>query len=87
MARTKKKCSFKPLMCRSSLHKQFLIFFATIYALTKSHTSFFFLSYASDITSAIHVVDEAKKMDFSSLWLECDSTLVCVPFTARTNVP
>ena len=26
-------------------------------------------------------------MDLTSLWLECDSTLVCVAFTARTNVP
>jgi len=34
----------------------------------------------------IHVMEEAQKMEFSNVWLECDSALVCVAFVARTNV-
>jgi len=26
-------------------------------------------------------------MGLTNVWLECDSALVCVAFTARTNVP
>ena len=35
----------------------------------------------------IHAIKEAKTIGFTCLWLECDSALVCVAFTARTNVP
>ena len=35
----------------------------------------------------IHVMEEAQKMKLTNVWLECDSTLVCATFTARTNVP
>jgi len=31
-------------------------------------------------------MEEAQKMELPNVWLECDSTLVCVVFTARTNV-
>jgi len=34
----------------------------------------------------IHTIAEAKKMDFTSLWLECDFTLVGAAFTVRINV-
>ena len=34
----------------------------------------------------ILVMEETQKMGLTNVWLECDSTLVCVPFTARTNV-
>jgi len=35
----------------------------------------------------IHAMEEAQKMGLASVWLECDSALVCGAFTARTNVP
>jgi len=35
----------------------------------------------------IHAIEETQKMGFTNVWLECDSTLVCATFTARTNVP
>jgi len=35
----------------------------------------------------IHALEEAKKMAFSNLWLECDSALVCDTFTSRTTIP
>ena len=35
----------------------------------------------------IHVIEEAQKMGIINVWLECDSALVCVAFTVRTNVP
>jgi len=30
---------------------------------------------------------EAQKMGLTNVWIECDSVLVCVVFTASTNVP
>ena len=35
----------------------------------------------------IHAMEEAQKMGFIDVWLECDSALVCDAFAARTNVP
>jgi len=35
----------------------------------------------------IHVIEETQKMRLTNVWLECDSVLVCVAFTVRTNVP
>jgi len=35
----------------------------------------------------IHVIEEAKKMCLTSLWLECDYVLVCVACTTRIIVP
>jgi len=32
-------------------------------------------------------MEEAQKMGLTNVWLECDSVLVCVAFTVRTNVP
>ena len=34
----------------------------------------------------IHAMKEAQKIGLTNVWLEYDSTLVCVAFTARTNV-
>jgi len=31
-------------------------------------------------------MEEAQKMGLTNVWLECDIALVCVAFTARTNV-
>ena len=31
-------------------------------------------------------MEEAQRMRFTSVWLECDFVLVCVVFTTRTNV-
>ena len=33
------------------------------------------------------MTEDTKKIGLSSLWLECDYVLVCVAFTARTDVP
>ena len=35
----------------------------------------------------IHAMKEAQMMGLTNVWLECDFVLVCVVFTARTNVP
>jgi len=35
----------------------------------------------------IHAMQEAQKMKLTNVWLECDSALVCVAFTVRTNIP
>jgi len=35
----------------------------------------------------IHAMEEAQKMGLIDVWLECDSALICVAFTTRTNVP
>jgi len=40
-----------------------------------------------EFCGVIHAIEQALKMGFTSLWLKCDSALVCVAFTARTNVP
>ena len=32
-------------------------------------------------------MEGAQKMGLANVWLECDSVLICVAFTARTNVP
>ena len=31
-------------------------------------------------------MEEAQKMEFTNVWLECDSTLDCAAFTVMTNV-
>jgi len=35
----------------------------------------------------IHAMEEAQKVGLTNVWLECNSALVCVAFTARTNIP
>ena len=35
----------------------------------------------------IHTMKKTQKMGFTNVWLECDSALVRVVFTTRTNVP
>jgi len=35
----------------------------------------------------IHVMEETQKMGLANVWSECDYALVCIAFTARTNVP
>jgi len=34
----------------------------------------------------IYALEEAQKLGLTNIWLECDSVLACVAFTARTNV-
>jgi len=41
----------------------------------------------AEFYEVIHAMKEAQKMGLTNVWLECDSALVCVAFTARTNVP
>jgi len=41
----------------------------------------------AEFYGVIHAMEEAQKMGLTSVWLECDSALVCDAFTARTNVP
>jgi len=41
----------------------------------------------AEFYGVIYAMEEAQKMGLTNVWLECDSTLVCVAFTARTNVP
>ena len=34
----------------------------------------------------IYALEEAQKLGLIDVWMKCDSDLVCVAFTARTNV-
>jgi len=40
----------------------------------------------AEFYGVIHAMEEAQKLGLTNVWLECDSALVCVVFTARTNV-
>jgi len=40
----------------------------------------------TEFYGVILAMEEAQKMGLTNAWLECDSALVCVVFTARTNV-
>jgi len=41
----------------------------------------------AEFYGVIYAMEEAQRMGPTSVWLECDYALVCVAFTARTNVP
>ena len=41
----------------------------------------------AEFYEVIHAMEGTQKMGLTSVWLECDSALVCDAFTARTNVP
>jgi len=41
----------------------------------------------AEFYGVIHAMEETQKMELTNVWLECDFVLVCVAFTARTNVP
>jgi len=34
----------------------------------------------------IYTLEEGQKLKLTNVWLECDSVLVCVAFTIKTNV-
>jgi len=38
------------------------------------------------LDGVIYAIKSVQKMGLTSLWLECDSTLVCVGFTLSTTV-
>jgi len=40
----------------------------------------------AEFYGVIHVMEEAQKMGFTNVWLECISALICVAFTARNKV-
>jgi len=41
----------------------------------------------AEFYGVIHVIEEVQKMGLTNVWIECDSALVCVVFSVRTNVP
>ena len=41
----------------------------------------------AEFYEVIFALEEAQKLGLTNAWLECDSALICVVFTARTNVP
>jgi len=41
----------------------------------------------AEFYGVIYALKEAQKLDLTNVWLECDSALICVAFTTRTNVP
>ena len=41
----------------------------------------------AEFYGVVHAMEEAQKMGLTNVELECDSALICVAFTARTNVP
>jgi len=40
----------------------------------------------AEFYGTLYAMEEAQMMGLTNICLECDSTLVCVAFTARTNV-
>jgi len=40
----------------------------------------------AEFYGVIHDMEEAQKMWLTNVYIECDFALVCVAFTARTNV-
>jgi len=40
----------------------------------------------AEFYGVIHAIEEAQKVGLTNVWLQCDSALVCVAFTVRTNV-
>jgi len=40
----------------------------------------------TEFYGVIHAMKEAQTMGLTNVWFECDSALVCVVFTAMTNV-
>jgi len=44
------------------------------------------IALVAEFYGVIHAMEEAQKMRLTNVYLECDSALVCVVFTARTNV-
>ena len=40
----------------------------------------------AEFYGVIYVLEEVQKLGLTNVWLECDSALVCVAFTTRTNV-
>jgi len=40
----------------------------------------------AEFYGVIHAMEEAQNMLLTNVWFECDSALVCIAFTARTNV-
>jgi len=40
----------------------------------------------AEFYGVIYALEEAQNMGLTSVWLECDSSLVCAAFTARKNV-
>jgi len=62
-----------------------LIFFPCEYE--GVYWSFLGVSWRLDCLCCWILWSEAQKLGLINVWLECDSALVCVVFTARTNVP
>jgi len=56
---------------------EFIAFFAFLEVQTAMVAEFY---------GAIHALEEAQKVVLTNVWLECNSALVCVVFTAKTNV-
>jgi len=40
----------------------------------------------AEFYEVMHALKEAKKIGLTNIWLECDFALICVAFTAKTNV-
>jgi len=40
-----------------------------------------------EFPGVIYVMEETQRIRLTSVWLECDSALICVIFVVRTNVP
>jgi len=46
----------------------------------------FLTSLVAEFYGVIYALEEAQKLGLTNVWLKCDFVLVCVAFTARTNV-
>jgi len=43
--------------------------------------------FVAEFYEVIYALEEPQQLALTNIWLECDSVLVCVAFTIRTNVP
>ena len=67
--------------CRGIFHGSMGEFIGSFFAFLEVQTAM-----VVEFYGAIHALEEAQKVVLTNVWLECDSALVCVAFTAKTNV-
>jgi len=56
-------------------------FIGTFFAFFEVH-----IAMVAEFYGVIHAIEEAQNMRLTNVWLEFDFVLVCVAFTARTNL-
>jgi len=68
--------------CGSIFHESMKEFIGAFPAFLEVQTTM-----VAEFYGVIYAMEEAQKMGLTNVWFEYDSSLVCVTFIARTNVP